>query len=204
MLLAERLPPRRQWKALPRIRLSGIGLPPSGHWKRWGRIHLAAVDVGDESAARHCWTSFNRIAGRPSEEHSCSGVPLGESLANLEAANVPGAASQSGRRLAAPQLLADQKLDFFVCFSSVAALVGQSGHGPYAAANAFLDALAQYRNHRGSVHQPELGRLGGLGWQFERRRLATPRAAGTRRSNPMRAWRLEAGLQHPSALVVLY
>jgi acyl transferase domain-containing protein/acyl carrier protein len=47
------------------------------------------------------------------------------------------------------QLTRDLPLDFFVLFSSVASLIGSSGQGNYAAANAFLDMLAHYRQAQG-------------------------------------------------------
>ncbi|NER52360.1 MAG: SDR family NAD(P)-dependent oxidoreductase, partial [Symploca sp. SIO1A3] len=43
------------------------------------------------------------------------------------------------------QLTQDLPLDFFVCFSSMASMLGNPGQGNYAAANGFMDALAHYR-----------------------------------------------------------
>ncbi|NEP12052.1 MAG: alpha/beta fold hydrolase, partial [Symploca sp. SIO2C1] len=47
------------------------------------------------------------------------------------------------------QLTNNLSLDFFVCFSSMSSLMGSPGQGNYATANAFMDALAHYRNKMG-------------------------------------------------------
>jgi len=45
--------------------------------------------------------------------------------------------------------LEGEQLDFFVLFSSIAAAISQPGLGSYAAANAYVDALARYRRAKG-------------------------------------------------------
>ena len=45
------------------------------------------------------------------------------------------------------ETLKAENLDFFIMFSSLSGIVGQSGQANYAAANTFLDAFQRYRHH---------------------------------------------------------
>ncbi|NUS14166.1 MAG: SDR family NAD(P)-dependent oxidoreductase, partial [Streptomyces sp.] len=65
-----------------------------------------------------------------------------EQLDDVLAPKVTGAANLDAATAADP-------LDFFVLFSSAAALVGNAGQAAYAAGNAFMDALAHARRRRG-------------------------------------------------------
>ncbi|MEM1168905.1 MAG: type I polyketide synthase [Cyanobacteria bacterium P01_H01_bin.35] len=47
------------------------------------------------------------------------------------------------------QMTKELELDFFVCFSSMASILGNASQGNYAAANGFMDAVAKYRRGLG-------------------------------------------------------
>ena len=76
----------------------------------------------------------------------------------LDDALIDGQTSERFDRVLAPkvagawnlhQLTQDLPLDYFMMFSSVAAMLGSPGQANYAAANSFLDSLAHYRQNRG-------------------------------------------------------
>jgi len=86
------------------------------------------------------------------------------------------------------ELTRSRPLDLFVMYSSAASLVGSPGQGNYAAANAFLDALA---HHRRALGLPGLSINWG-GWaevgmaaELDRRHGGARDAAGVGRIDPV-------------------
>ncbi len=110
------------------------------------RVEIARADVAN---ATELATALARVAlripplrGVVHAAGSVDDAPLvdldRERLAAVMASKVAGAFNLHSLTLGAP-------LDFFVLFSSVASMLGTAGQGNYAAANAFLDALAHHR-----------------------------------------------------------
>ncbi|MGA2410902.1 MAG: beta-ketoacyl reductase [Candidatus Binataceae bacterium] len=130
-------------------------------------VHLAAADVADEEQLAAFLNEFQADGWPPIRGvvHA-AGVLRDGLLSQLDA----GALEKVLRPKMIGgwllhRLLEDVPLDFFVLFASAGSLLGQPGQGNYAAANAFLDALAHHRRARG---QPALtvnwGAWRGLGF----------------------------------------
>ncbi|WP_425353076.1 type I polyketide synthase [Saccharomonospora piscinae] len=114
------------------------------------RVTVAACDVADRDALA------DLVAGLRSDGETISAVvhaagvsqqsPIGETgraeFARIASGKVAGAANLHA-------LFADEPLDAFVLFSTVAAAWGSAGQGAYAAAGAYVDALATRRRAAG-------------------------------------------------------
>ena len=139
LLLASRSGEGAQGAKELREQLEGLG----------AEAHIAACDVSDREQLQ------DLIAGIDPAH------PLGAVIhcaAVLDDATVQGASAEQLERVFASkvdgahhlsELTRDLELTHFVCFSSIAGLFGAPGQGAYAAANRYLDALAQQRQAEG-------------------------------------------------------
>nr|WP_285366889.1 type I polyketide synthase [Streptomyces sp. CWNU-1] len=113
------------------------------------RVTVAAVDVADRDALRELLASVPREHPLTAVFHGAGALADGlvESLTEerLERVLRPKVAAAT----ALHELTADLDLEAFVLFSSAVGVLGNGGQGGYAAANAFLDALAQARRATG-------------------------------------------------------
>ncbi|MGW3892877.1 type I polyketide synthase, partial [Micromonospora chokoriensis] len=114
------------------------------------RVTIAAVDVTDRSAVADLLldvhagpTPLRAVVHAAGVDHP---TPLddctAEEFAAVTRVKVDGAAHLD-------DLLAGHDLDAFVLFSSIAGIWGSGGQSGYAAANAYLDALAEHRRATG-------------------------------------------------------
>ncbi|QWF78548.1 type I polyketide synthase [Amycolatopsis sp. CA-230715] len=110
------------------------------------RVTIAACDAADRDALAELLAEH----GPFSAVVHAAGVGQTSMLAETTVEDVDrvvGAKVDGARNL--DELLGDTELDAFVLFSSNAGVWGSGGQGAYAAANAFLDALAEQRRARG-------------------------------------------------------
>ncbi|MFI0778854.1 SDR family NAD(P)-dependent oxidoreductase [Streptomyces sp. NPDC021212] len=114
------------------------------------RVHVVTADVADPAALA------DTLAGVRAQLPPLRGVI--HAAAVLDDATIGTLRPESAERVLAPKVdgavnldraTREDPLDFFVLFSSMAALVGNAGQAAYAAGNAFLDALAVSRRRRG-------------------------------------------------------
>jgi acyl transferase domain-containing protein/aryl carrier-like protein len=146
------VPPRTSWKQLDVDHPQKSLVQAIQDLENLGAsVHLAAVDVADEEQLSAFLNQYES-EGWPTIRgviHT-AGVVQDELLLRMK--------TETFQRVLRPkvrggwllhQLLKDYPLDFFVLFSSTGSVIASLGQANYAAANAFLDALAYYRHAQG-------------------------------------------------------
>ncbi|MGV9970169.1 SDR family NAD(P)-dependent oxidoreductase [Nocardia beijingensis] len=114
------------------------------------RVETVVVDVEDRNAVKDLIGRFGAELPRLAGIVHCAGVLDDALLFEQTAGHIDRVfAGKVAGAWHLHELTAGRPLDLFVLFSSVSALVGTAGQGNYAAANAYLDALAHLRAARG-------------------------------------------------------
>ena len=138
VLASRRPPPPASSSAIEALRTAGA------------TVHTEVLDVTDRAAVQ---ALVDRISSSP---YPLRGVV--HSAGRLADGLLPSTTWSRFTEVLGPKVdgawnlhlaLGETPLDFFLLFSSTAALLGSAGQGNHAAANAFLDALAEHRRHAG-------------------------------------------------------
>jgi epothilone polyketide synthase D len=113
------------------------------------RVVYEAVDVADEEAMRAVVHDFERGGAPVRGVVQAAGVVEYVALSELQARTLSDVLRPKVTGAAVlDRLFADRPLDFFALYSSGSAVLSSPMLGAYAAANAFLDALAWHRRSR--------------------------------------------------------
>ncbi|MEV6319480.1 SDR family NAD(P)-dependent oxidoreductase, partial [Streptomyces sp. NPDC051776] len=116
------------------------------------RVTIASCDITDWEALAKLLAKVPASAPVNAVVHAAGVEPPAVALQDMD----PGALQEvADAKIAGAlhldALLADRPLEAFVLFSSGAGVWGDGGHFGYAAANAYLDAFAEWRRSRGRV-----------------------------------------------------
>jgi NAD(P)-dependent dehydrogenase (short-subunit alcohol dehydrogenase family) len=114
------------------------------------QVRVARADVADEAGMRQVFADMAATLPPLRGVMHAAGVVTYRELPTLTAADL---AAELRPKVQGTWVLHELTralpLEFFVCFSSIAAVWGSKGQGHYAAANQFLDSLAHYRRRLG-------------------------------------------------------
>lgn len=158
LILAGRstLPPRTAWQSIPEGHPQAMQIAHVRELEALGAtVHLAALDIADERSLAAYLENYQR-EGWPNIRGviHAAGVVQDQILWNMD--------KETFNKVLRPKMLGSWSLhrcvqhiplDFFILFSSVAALIVAPGQSNYAAGNAFVDAMVSFRRFHG---QPAL------------------------------------------------
>lgn len=119
-------------------------------WQALGvQVQLHAVDLADRSAVEHCLQQLRLHQPLRGIIHAAGQFELAL-LAELSTARCTALMANKVQGLQwLDELTADDPLDLFVAFSSIASVWGSAGNFHYAAANQVVDAIIQRRRQQG-------------------------------------------------------
>jgi mycoketide-CoA synthase len=155
-LVARHLAARHGARELVLTSRRGPGAPGAGRLAAdlagmGARVRVTACDAAsrDEVAGLLTWAGRGRpLAGVV----HCAGLLRDATVTALSQADLDQVlAAKADAAWHLHELTSEMDLRMFVTFSSVAGVLGTPGQGNYAAANAFLDALASWRRGRGQA-----------------------------------------------------
>jgi acyl carrier protein len=152
LLSRSEIPPREQWPELPDDHLHQATVDMIRKIEHLGaRVSTAGVDVTDTQQVKAWLDSHVRDGGRPVRGiiHAAGSVDdrLLVNMTESDFTKVMAPKIKGARAL--HDVFGGVDLEFFVMFGSAGSVIASPGQGNYAAANAFLDAFAHYRQAKG-------------------------------------------------------
>jgi acyl transferase domain-containing protein/acyl carrier protein len=123
--------------------------------KAGAEIMLAAADCGNRDEMELVVAEARRRFGNIQGVFHCAGNVAADSAVAIDQIDRSSAQQHFRSKIdgvcVLDELFRGQEIDFFVLFSSLAAVLGGLGLAPYAAGNVFLDAFARLQSRSGSV-----------------------------------------------------
>ena len=152
LLCRSEIPPRDQWPLLPDDHRHHATVATIRKIEHLGaQVITASVDITDITQVEAWLTKHSRAGGRPVRgiihAAGCVDDRLLVNMAERDFLNVMAPKVNGARVL--HNAFREADLEFFVMFGSAGSFIASPGQGNYAAANAFLDSFAHFRQAQG-------------------------------------------------------